>query len=32
MLANRTLMDYEDLRPIVTSYIKEVRERQKELA
>jgi len=32
MLANRTLLDYEDLRPIVTSYIKEVRERQRELS
>ena len=32
ILANRTLSDFEDLRPIVASYIREVRERQKELA
>lgn len=32
MLANRSLMEFDDLKPVVMSYLKEVRERQKELA
>jgi hypothetical protein len=31
LLENRTLMEFEDFRPIVSSYLREVRERQKEI-